>query len=420
MNFSIEVKNVSKKYNIGKLAHSPYATLRETIASKAADLGQWLSGKSPRVSPEEILWALRDVSFSAKPGEVIGIVGKNGAGKSTLLKILSRITEPTEGSIRVKGRLASLLEVGTGFHPELTGRENIFLNGALLGMKREEIKRKFDQIVAFSQIEKFIDTPVKRYSSGMYVRLAFSVAAHLDPEILVLDEVLAVGDLAFQKKCTNVMRAVANQDRTVLFVSHNLQLIRSLCTRVVLLDHGKVIQDGPTEVVLPEFVKRLQTNGDVSSNSLRSRMFRENQVAQIERVQFLNKSGSPCWTFDSGDSAVLEVDYTAFQSFKGLSLWLVIRNPLSGDVVTSIKEKITEKPIQASQRKKIVLEFPKLSLGPLEYSIELTLTNEEGDQFYDSLGKEADLPLLSITSPEKDPHKRQGYFAMPVSIREAA
>ncbi|NBX76304.1 MAG: ABC transporter ATP-binding protein [Proteobacteria bacterium] len=419
MNFSIEVKDISKKYIIGKLAHSPYATLRETLASRAVDLGHWLNGKSTKNSHQEVLWALNDVSFSAKPGEVIGIVGKNGAGKSTLLKILSRITEPTQGSIRVKGRLASLLEVGTGFHPELTGRENVFLNGALLGMKREEIKRKFDQIVAFSQIEKFIDTPVKRYSSGMYVRLAFSVAAHLDPEILVLDEVLAVGDLAFQKKCTSVIRDVANQDRTVLFVSHNLQLIRSLCTRVVLLDHGRVIQDGPTEAVLPEFVKLLQSNGEVAENGHR-RMLGANQVARIERVQFLNKMGAPCWTFDSGDHAVLELDYTAYQSFKGLSLWLVIRNPLSGDVVTSIKEKITDRPIAAGQRKKIVLEFPKISLGPLEYLIEVSLTNEEGDQFYDSLGKEADLPLLSITSLEKDPHKRQGYFAMPVSIREAA
>jgi lipopolysaccharide transport system ATP-binding protein len=420
MNFSIEVKNVSKKYTIGKLAHSPYATLRETIASRTADLGRWLSGKAPNGCPEEVLWALKDVSFSAKPGEVIGIVGKNGAGKSTLLKILSRITEPTQGTIRVKGKLASLLEVGTGFHPELTGRENIFLNGALLGMKREEIKRKFDQIVSFSQIEKFIDTPVKRYSSGMYVRLAFSVAAHLDPEILVLDEVLAVGDLAFQKKCTSVMRDVANQDRTVLFVSHNLQLIRSLCSRVVLLDHGQVIQDGPTEVVLPEFVKLLQSNGEVLGNGLRSRGLGENKVARIERVQFLNQSGAPCWTFDSRESAVLEVDYTAFQSFKGLSLWLIIRNPLSGDVVTSIKEKITEKTIEVGQKKKIRLEFPKMALGPFDYAVEVTLTNSEGDQFYDHLGKESDLPLLSVTSLEKDPHKRQGYFAMPVSIREAA
>ncbi|MFM8269883.1 MAG: ABC transporter ATP-binding protein [Pseudomonadota bacterium] len=420
MSFSIEVKNVSKKYSIGKLAHSPYATLRETLVSKTQDFRNWITGKSESNSSQEAIWALRDVSFSAKPGEVIGIVGKNGAGKSTLLKILSRITDPTEGTIRVKGRLASLLEVGTGFHPELTGRENIFLNGALLGMKREEMKQKFDEIVAFSQIEKFIDTPVKRYSSGMYVRLAFSVAAHLDPDILVLDEVLAVGDLAFQKKCTNAMKSVANRDRTVLFVSHNLQLIRTLCSRVLILDQGKIIEDGPTEAVLPSFTKLLQSAGTVGTGLKRNRQLFGVQSAKIERVQFFNRNDNPCWTFESKDPAVLELDYTVIENLKGLSLWFLIRNPLSGDVVTSIKEKITDQLIPAGQRKKIRLEFPHLALGPLDYSIEISLTNAEGEQFYDSIGQESDLPLLSITSPEKDPHKRQGYFSMPFFIREAA
>lgn len=420
MKFSIEVNQVSKRYALGRKVYAPYATLREKLASAVTDFGNRLRGKGSPSSPEEVLWALKEINFSAKPGEVIGIVGKNGAGKSTLLKILSRITDPTEGSIRVRGRLGSLLEVGTGFHPELTGRENIFLNGALLGMKHDEIKKKFDEIVAFSQVEKFIDTPVKRYSSGMYVRLAFSVAAHLDPDILVLDEVLAVGDLAFQKKCTNAMKAVANQDRTVLFVSHNLQLIRGLCSRVILLDQGRIIDDGPTEKVLPKFVKILQSNLDVSSTGLRRPQQLENQVARIERVQFLNQLGMPCWTFETGAPAVLELEYAVYESFRGLSLWLVIRNPLSGDVVTSIKEKISESLLVPGDRRKIRLEFPKMALGPLDYSIELALTNADGDRFYDSLGKEADLPLLSVTSDEKDPHKRQGYFAMPVSIREAA
>lgn len=199
---------------------------------------------SPALPTKEEFWALKDISFEIKEGEVVGIIGRNGAGKSTLLKILSRITEPTEGRVRIKGRVASLLEVGTGFHPELTGRENIFLNGAILGMTRGEIKRKFDDIVAFAEIEKFLDTPVKRYSSGMYVRLAFAVAAYLEPEILVVDEVLAVGDVAFQKKCLGRMSAVAQSGRTVLFVSHNMNAVESLCTRALLLEKGRVRDQG--------------------------------------------------------------------------------------------------------------------------------------------------------------------------------
>ena len=191
-------------------------------------------------------WALQDISFEVKLGEVLGIIGKNGAGKSTLLKIMSRVTTPTKGMIKIKGHTASLLEVGTGFHPELTGRENIFLNGAILGMTKDEIKRKFDEIVAFAEVEKFIDTPVKRYSSGMYVRLAFAVAAHLEPEILIVDEVLAVGDSGFQKKCLGKMQDVAEHGRTVLFVSHNMASVRALCKRVILLDKGKVVLDGQT------------------------------------------------------------------------------------------------------------------------------------------------------------------------------
>ena len=200
----------------------------------------------PQASKEEF-WALKDVSFEVKRGEVVGIIGRNGAGESTLLKILSRITEPTEGRVTLKGRVASLLEVGTGFHPELTGRENIFLNGAILGMSKAEIRKKFDEIVAFAEVERFLDTPVKRYSSGMYVRLAFAVAAHLEPEILVVDEVLAVGDAEFQKKCLGKMKDVATGGRTVLFVSHNMTVIRSICPKTILLNNGKIETFGQTK-----------------------------------------------------------------------------------------------------------------------------------------------------------------------------
>jgi len=251
----ISVENLGKKYRIRHQQRERYTALRDVIAHKFAAPLRWLtsdvrppiSGQTSDLRPQtsappaqEDFWALKDVSFEVRQGEVVGIIGRNGAGKSTLLKILSRITEPTEGRVRIKGRVASLLEVGTGFHPELTGRENIFLNGAILGMTRAEIVRKLDEIVAFAEVEQFLDTPVKRYSSGMYVRLAFAVAAHLEPEILIIDEVLAVGDTEFQKKCLGKMEDVAQRGRTVLFVSHNMATISTLCSKALVLKNGVV------------------------------------------------------------------------------------------------------------------------------------------------------------------------------------
>src|SRR5216683_2963443 len=239
----IRCESLGKLYRIGR--RERYKTLRDTLADTFSAPLRWRrNGTSGRDSGDEAFWALKDVSFEIKRGEVVGIIGRNGAGKSTLLKILSRITEPTKGRVILRGRVASLLEVGTGFHPELTGRENIFLNGAILGMTRREIQKKFDEIVAFAEVEKFLDTPVKRFSSGMYVRLAFAVAAHLEPEILVVDEVLAVGDTEFQKKCLGKMDEVSRQEgRTVLFVSHNLAAVAEMADRALLLDTGSVAVD---------------------------------------------------------------------------------------------------------------------------------------------------------------------------------
>src|SRR5690242_6302520 len=255
----IRAEGLGKKYLIGHAAEPErYAALRDTLARGAGNMwrrmGDIARGRA-LLSGEKIeeFWALRDVSFEVRRGEVLGIIGRNGAGKSTLLKILSRITEPSEGRVTIDGRVASLLEVGTGFHPELTGRENIFLNGAILGMTRAEIRRRFDEIVAFAEVERFLDTPVKRYSSGMYVRLAFAVAAHLQPEILVVDEVLAVGDAAFQKKCLGKMQDVATGGRTVLFVSHNMAAIARLCRRALLLQQGSVVADGPVQRVVSSY-----------------------------------------------------------------------------------------------------------------------------------------------------------------------
>jgi ABC-type polysaccharide/polyol phosphate transport system ATPase subunit len=252
----IRSEGLGKKYIIGHESQNErYVALRDVLARSARSLWRKTADMAkgrPVVAGDTIeeFWALKDVSFEVKRGEVLGIIGRNGAGKSTLLKVLSRITEPTEGRVTIEGRVASLLEVGTGFHPELTGRENIYLNGAILGMARSEIKRKFDEIVAFAEIERFLDTPVKRFSSGMYVRLAFAVAAHLEPEILIVDEVLAVGDFEFQKKCLGKMGEVAGRGRTVLFVSHNLPAISSLCTKAIRLELGKVAGEGdPAQMI---------------------------------------------------------------------------------------------------------------------------------------------------------------------------
>jgi lipopolysaccharide transport system ATP-binding protein len=239
----VQAEGVGKQYGIDHQARQPYTALRDVIAHAFAHPIEWW--RSQRLTREHF-WALRDISFSVAAGDVLGIIGRNGAGKSTLLKLLSRITEPTTGRITLGGRVASLLEVGTGFHPELTGRENVFLNGAILGMTREEINRKFDEIVAFAEVERFLDTPVKHYSSGMYMRLAFAVAAHLEPEVLVVDEVLAVGDTEFQKKCLGKMRDVSQGGRTVLFVSHNMAAISHLTQRCIVLDQGHLVFDGST------------------------------------------------------------------------------------------------------------------------------------------------------------------------------
>lgn len=259
----ISIERLSKRYRLGVLGHQ---SLRKELQSRWARIRGREDPNSCVVAnagagDRDLLWALRGVSLDIASGEVVGIVGRNGAGKSTLLKILSRVTTPTEGTIRLRGQAASLLEVGTGFHPELTGRENVFLNGAILGMRRTEIRKKLDEILAFAEVERFADTPVKRYSSGMYVRLAFSVAAHLEPDILIVDEVLAVGDLQFQRKCLGKMGSVARTGRTILFVSHNLAAVRNLCSRVVLLERGRLVFDGSVEEGVEEFESGLGGGG---------------------------------------------------------------------------------------------------------------------------------------------------------------
>jgi len=270
----IRVENLGKKYLIRHQQRERYTALRDVLANKFKSFGKRLISLQPHSSnlqpSREEFWALKDVSFEVKQGDHVGIIGRNGAGKTTLLKLLSRITEPIAGRIVIKGRVASLLEVGTGFHPELTGRENIFLNGAILGMSKAEIHRKFDEIVDFAETSRFLDTPVKRYSSGMYVRLAFAVAAHLEPEILLVDEVLAVGDVAFQKKCLGKMEKIGKEGRTVLFVSHNMGAIQSLCKRCLLIQKGNLVQDDSTQAVVEAYLD------DSKASSVLSRCQQEN------------------------------------------------------------------------------------------------------------------------------------------------
>jgi len=300
----IEIENLGKRYLIGA-DREKYLSLRDQLAKTTHGFLHRFGVKHHLVPRTEEFWALKDVSFSVQEGEVVGIIGRNGAGKSTLLKILSQITPPTEGKIICRGRIASLLEVGTGFHPELTGRENIYLNGAILGMTRAEIKRKFDEIVAFAEVEKFLDTPVKRYSSGMYVRLAFAVAAHLEPEILVVDEVLAVGDAVFQKKCLGKMREVAKQGRTVLFVSHNMQAIRLLCSRCVLLQYGKVVANGEPEDVSSSYMGE----GDkcTGERSWPLEIAPGDHTLRILSLKTVTREGKVCSDFPSGRDVFVEL-----------------------------------------------------------------------------------------------------------------
>ncbi len=331
---AIRVEGLSKRYRIGHTVDS-YRTLRDALARAAAAPLRRLRRTSTAEASDSYIWALRDVSFEVRQGQVLGIIGRNGAGKSTLLKILSRVTEPTEGYAEIHGRVGSLLEVGTGFHPELTGRENIYLNGAILGMKRAEIERKFDEIVAFAEVEKFIDTPVKRYSSGMYLRLAFAVAAHLEPEILVVDEVLAVGDAEFQRKCLGKMDDVARQGRTVLFVSHNMSAILRLTQETLVLDRGRLILRAPT----PEAVDFYMTSG-LSQEGERRWDPEDPQVQAAApfrpvALRVLDQAGRVVGQVASREPFSVEVEYELAEDITGLRVGIYLSTSRGEPVFTS-------------------------------------------------------------------------------------
>lgn len=376
----IKVEHLGKRYRIG--AREPYRAIRDSIMRTAAapwrGLRSRFAGAEPHANAND-MWALNDVSFEVAPGEVLGVIGRNGAGKSTLLKVLSRITEPTTGRVELYGRVGSLLEVGTGFHPELTGRENIFLSGAIMGMRRIEIARKFDQIVAFAEIEQFVDTPVKRYSSGMYVRLAFAVAAHLDPEILLIDEVLAVGDAAFQKRCLGKMGEVAREGRTVLFVSHNTAAIEALCSACIMFAGGRLAGRGTPLEVLSQYVA---AGADLGSGerALAQHPGRPSHNAPImTRVELRSVGPAPTGAVRMGAPLEIRVSYAAGQPLRPV-LGVVVKTSYGASVFCA-SDRFCDQLIFCDPiaRGTVICAIEKLPLMPGSYTIDLYLGDANGD-----------------------------------------
>ena len=375
MTRSLEIQGLSKLYRLGRAQHDQM--LRERLV-------EMIKRPFGGMKATESIWALRDVSFDADEGEVIGIVGRNGAGKSTLLKILSRITYPTSGEVRVNGRVASLLEVGTGFHDELTGRENIYLNGSILGMRKREVEARFDAIVAFSGVEQFLDTPIKHYSSGMRLRLGFAVAAHLEPDVLIVDEVLAVGDAGFQKKCIQAMEGLRKTGRTVLFVSHNLAAVENLCSRGIWIDSGKIRMDGGAKEVIMAYMGSF-AGERISGSDLSGA---ENRVGSGEirytRLEYLSPDGTPIAMVRSGDALVLRFHYHAEKT---------IRDPSFGfRLFTELGTMITEAghglhgihiPKVGPGDGHVDVEIDLLNLVPGQYSLSLWITGHWGKPVYD-------------------------------------
>jgi len=417
----ISVENLTKSYQLGVIGTGTFR----------GDVQRWWSKLRGQPDPflkigeqhsnrqGDTIWALKDIGFQVQQGEALGIIGRNGAGKSTLLKILSRVAAPTSGEIKVRGRIASLLEVGTGFHPELTGRENIYLNGAILGMNRTEIRRKFDEIVDFSGVEQFIDTPVKRYSSGMYVRLAFAVAAHLDPEILIVDEVLAVGDSEFQKKCLGKMGEETKSGRTVLFVSHNLQAIRNLCPRCIVLNKGTVFSDAPTETSLSAYsslIRGIEINTETAIGNEKYRRGLGN--IRFTSVALKDLNGNSRFNFEMGETIRFELCYKTFGQIQGLAVSIALRSSFSGDIVTSVRHLISSDRVATGTIGTIAIDLPDIYIRPGEYALYLQISgaipNETNFEVLDDL-----TPPLIVTTGDKqqyhnfDTTNPKGYFSIP-------
>jgi lipopolysaccharide transport system ATP-binding protein len=372
----IDCRNLSKRYSVTSAAGNTvcgYRTLRDEITARISSL---FRGAPCRARAEDF-WALRDVCFQIRPGEVVGVIGRNGAGKSTLLKILSRITKPTHGCVALRGRVGSLLEVGTGFHPELTGRENIYLNGAVLGMRRHEIAAKFERIVEFAEIGPFLDTPVKRYSSGMYVRLAFAVAAHLEPEILIVDEVLAVGDMAFQRKCMGRMREVGRSGCTVLFVSHNMAAIESLCTRAMLLDGGRLAAEGAVPDITAEYRRRVTGSNENVGVLLSDRREPDRKQRVFQSVVLLNEDGEPTNFIPLGSLFHVRLALESTTSIRDPAVTIGIDDTMGQrllSLVTPLSRTVVER---VDGRCVIECRVDRFPLAPGEYWLKLGLASAD-------------------------------------------
>jgi homopolymeric O-antigen transport system ATP-binding protein len=398
--YAIVAENLGKEFFLGE--NTGRDRFRQALHSVTP------RGMAPKI---DSLWAVRNVSFKIEPGEAVGIIGHNGAGKSSLLKVLSRVTRPTEGSARIRGRVGTLLEVGTGFHPELSGRDNIFLSGTILGMTRKEVARKFDEIVAFSEIEKFLGTPVKRYSSGMYVRLAFAVAAFLDPEILIVDEVLAVGDSAFQRKSLGRLNdAASEQGRTVLFVSHNLQAIRNFCKRVLIMDKGRLVFDGPVQDGIERYLQSVATSVDLRNVRMKDRLNRTSGAVRFTNATCYDGSGKETWDIRSGDSPCLRFSYEVLEQVPDLLFNLRLRDAASGATITTMSKTVTNGPLAPGRTGVIDVTIPEIPLRPFELSLYGWLGRIDGKFAYDVVDENVNLPFLKIFSNATTSDERDGFI----------
>jgi lipopolysaccharide transport system ATP-binding protein len=428
---AISMRGLGKRYRLGstfshgtlggRLAHVAQGLgwrLRPGGGRKAAQDSPTRAATAASGADEDDIWALRDVSMDIAQGEVVGVIGPNGAGKSTLLKILSGITEPTTGEAGMRGRVASLLEVGTGMHPELTGKENVYLNGSILGMRKAEIDAKYEEIVEFSGIDRFMSTPIKRYSSGMRVRLGFAIAAHLEPEILIVDEVLAVGDLSFQKKCLGKMESVAGSGRTVLFVSHRMEAVRSLCERTLVLSHGRVVYDGDTSPAIQHYYSVLRERG-ISERSAENdpRRRRGSGKARLTGARLVDAGGHQTTHFEPGTDIALWLDYVVRSPINALYLRVGLRSPNSGEFVTvTLPHVVSATALPAGHQGQLKLLFPAVNLRLGEYPLYLWL----GTAAYEPYDVADDLVSPLVIQSQRgaselgyDTSKPSGYFDLP-------
>lgn len=405
--YVIEAEGLGKRYFLGE--DSTKLRVKQALHAIAPN---WM------IPSRDELWALKDASFNIRAGEAIGVIGGNGAGKSTLLKVLSRITPPTAGRATVRGRVGTLLEVGTGFHPELSGRDNIALSGSILGMHPHEVARKFDQIVQFAELEKFLDTPVKRYSSGMYCRLAFGVAAFLDPEILIVDEVLAVGDAGFQRKSLGRLNeATEKEGRTVLFVSHNFQAVRNFCRRVIVLRHGKIVFDGPTEQGLELYLKQIPKTLDLRGAADSNRKNRTSGAVRFTSLGCFDSQQAPRWQFRAGEAVQIRLGYEVHEPVADLAVILRLSSASSGETITTIRDVVSDAPLKKGQKGVVEILLPDLAMRPMELTFSAYLSYLDARVIFDVVDSNVDMPFLQVTSEETDPYLREGIYSANYKMR---